>query len=122
MRLRQLLGLSLLFAGGVIWVPPAFSGAQLGGEGDPVAGQGEMQTRYANGTSRSGAFHSFNPELGLVWINDYAYRLHPGFKVIGNSTKMGSVSAIKRGEIVEFVTVPDSKDPRRKLLVEIRRK
>jgi hypothetical protein len=47
--------------------------------------------------------------------------LHPSFKVIGNPTKLGLLSAIRRGETVEFVAVPDPKDPRRTLLMEIRR-
>ncbi len=137
MNFRQVLALSLLFAGGATWLSSAWAGVQLGGQGGPIATQGGVQLggqgdpiatpdgaqfQTTADMSRTGAFHGFDRQHGAVWINDHLYWLHPEFKVIGNSTKLGLLSAIRQGETVEFVAVPDSKDPHRKLLVEIRRK
>ncbi len=122
MKFRQVLALSLIFARGAIGLSPALAGGQLAGRGIPIAAQDGVQTQAAGDVSRSGAFHGFDAEHGVVWINDYLYWLHPSFKVIGNSTKLGLLSAIRRGETVEFAAVPDPKDPRRTLVVEIRRK
>jgi len=122
MNFRQVLALSLLFAGAATWLSSALAGGKLAGQGVPIATQDGVQTPTTNDVSRSGAFHGFDRQHGVVWINDHLYWLQPGFKVIGNPTKLGLLSAIRQGETVEFVAVPDPKDARRTLLVEIRRK
>ncbi len=133
MRFGQLLALSLLFAGGVIGLSSPLLAAQFGvSAGPPVVAQGGLQagppvtrggvqTGEAEVASRSGAFHGFHGAYRVVWIDDRLYRLHPQARVVGNSTKLGLLSAIPKGETVEFVTIPDPEDSGRKLIVEIRR-
>ncbi len=134
MKLINVLALSLLFAGG--GTSSALSGGQLVDQGGAVvlaagqlAGQGEAivpqhgaTTQASDDGYRSGAFSGFDQGHGVVWINDYLYWLHPEFKVIGNATKLGLLSAIKRGETVEFAAISDPEDPRKTLILEIRRK
>ena len=122
MRFRRVLALSLFFVVGAIGLCSPLAAAEPGFSAGPPVAEDGLLIRGADEASRSGAFHGFDAALGVVWIDDHRYRLHPGAKVVGNSTKLGLASAIKHGEIVEFSIIPDSKDPRRKLILEIRRK
>ena len=119
MKFIHMLALSFLVAGA--GSSSAFAAGQLGGQGDPVVSPGG-QVQSTDDDYRSGPFHGFDQAHGAVWINDRLYWMHPEFKVIGNSTKLGLLSAIKPGESVEFITLPDPADGRRTLILEIRRK
>ena len=132
MRFRRVLIWSLCLAGGGLGLYAPWSAAQSGfstgpstaagsgfSAGPPVAAGEDSQLGAEQDALRSGAFHGFNADHGVVWIDDYAYWLHPSAKVDGNATKLGWVGAIPSGEIVKFITVPDPNDPRRELILRI---
>ena len=112
----------LLLLGGAIGSFATLAAAQLGGQGSSIPAPDGAQVGLTTGVSRSGSFHGFDAAHGAVWVDDYLYWLDPGFTVVGNSTKLGTLSAIKWGETIDFTAVPDPKDPRRTLILEIRRK
>lgn len=121
MRLGRVLARSLL-AMGVAALSPPWAAAEFGVTAGPPISEKGGSASALEATSQSGPFYGFSAASGAVWIDDYRYGLHPQAKVVGNSTKMGLLSAIKLGEVVEFFTIPDPGNPHRKLVVEIRRK
>ncbi len=119
MKFIHMLALSFLVAGAG-W-SSAFAAGQPDAPGDPVVSPG-VQDQTTDDDYRTGPFHGFDQAHGAVWINDRLYWMHPEFQVIGTPTKLGLLSAIKPGESVEFITLPDPADGRRTLILEIRRK
>ncbi len=119
MKFKHILAFWFLVAG--VGSSSASAAGQLVGQGEPVVSP-EVQDQTTDDDYRTGPFHGFDQRHGAVWINDRLYWMHPEFKVIGNATKMGVVSAIRPGEFVDFVTLPDPADGRRTLILEIRRK
>ena len=119
MKFMRMLALSLLVAGGGL--STTLTAGQLGGQGEAGLTADGVQTQATDDVYRTGAFHRFDQDHGAVWINDRLYWLHPEFRVIGNATKLGLLSAIRPDEFVQFATVPDPLDARRTLIVEIRR-
>ncbi|HEC15551.1 MAG TPA: hypothetical protein ENI99_03120 [Sedimenticola sp.] len=73
-------------------------------------------------TVSEGVFDGYDPKAQRVWINDFAYLLDPGLKVVGSPTKAGAISAIKEGEIVQFMTRPNPARPAMPFVTEIRRR
>ncbi len=70
----------------------------------------------------TGRFFGHDQATGEVWINDFVYILSADYRVIGSSTKLGLLSAIKYQETVAFETAPNPKQPSIPYIVEIRRK
>ncbi len=70
----------------------------------------------------TGRFFGHDQATGKVWINDFVYILSADYRVVGSSTKLGLLSAIKYQETVAFKTAPNPKQPSIPYIVEIRRK
>ncbi len=72
--------------------------------------------------SLAGKFFGYDQKTREIWVNDFVYMLSADYSVIGSSTKLGLLSAIKHQEVVEFETAPNPKYPSIPYIVEIRRK
>jgi len=72
--------------------------------------------------SLTGKFFGYDQKTREVWINDFVYILRADCRVVGSSTKLGLLSAIKHQEVVEFKTAPNPKQPSIPYIAEIRRK
>jgi len=70
----------------------------------------------------TGKFFGYDQATRKIWIDDFVYLLSTGYKVIGSSTKLGLLSAIKYQEVVAFKTAPNPTRPSVPYIVEIRRK
>jgi hypothetical protein len=113
---------------GLLWVVSATAGSVLHGKGIPqpasgYTGEQEVSPEHPENASyvTSGPYYGYSPQSGKIWINDKAYLKHPEIKVEGHGTKLGMLSSIKEGEVVEFITVPNKDKPNLPFVVMIRR-
>ena len=77
---------------------------------------------YATQKISVGEFFGYSQKTRKIWLNDYLYILRADCRVVGTSTKLGMLSAIKHQEKVEFKTAPNPKQPSIPYVIEIRRK
>lgn len=70
----------------------------------------------------TGKFFGYEQKTGKIWINDFVYIVSPDCKILGSSTKLGMISAIKYQETVAFKTASNPKHPSIPYIIEIRRK
>jgi len=77
---------------------------------------------HATQKSSTGEFFGYDQKTRKIWIDDYLYILSADYRVVGTSTKLGLLSAIKYQEKVEFKTAPNPKQPSIPYVIEIRRK
>ncbi len=94
----------------------------------PHAGDASVESTYRAEAGEplkrasTGPFFGHDQATGKIWINDFAYQLHADYRVIGSSTKLGLLSAIRYGEMVTFETAPNPKQPSTPYVIKIHRK
>lgn len=84
--------------------------------------QKKYEAYDATQATLTGEFFGYDQKTRKIWINDYAYILSADYRVVGTSTKLGALSAIKYAEIVVFKTAPNPKHPSMPYVIEIQRK
>ncbi|MBL3600836.1 MAG: hypothetical protein JMN25_13385 [gamma proteobacterium endosymbiont of Lamellibrachia anaximandri] len=95
-----------------------FLGADSGGRAD--TGGDDVGYQVANNVM-SGPFDGVNLKTHKLWIDDTVFLMHPTMKVIGGPAKLGLLSAIERGEIVEISIQFDETGATLPVVTEIRR-
>ena len=94
----------------------------------PISGSsqwGQQQTTQNSGDGLQeviGQFDGYNAKLRRVWIDDKAYDVHHGLKVVGTPKQLGLLSDIEPGEVIGFITRYNPKTPRKPVLLEIHRR
>ena len=108
----------------IYFVTALFIGTNLyAGSAINSVDQPQDSSTAGNPTATSkGRFFAYDQETRKIWINDFVYFLSTDYRVIGSSTKLGSLSAIKYQEVVAFKTAPNPKHPSAPYIIEIRRK
>ncbi len=98
-----------------------FSGFLGAGSGEGTANTEGEDVGYESANVMSGPFDGANPKTHKLWIDDTVFLMHPTMKVIGGPTKLGLLSAIQRGEIVEISVQFDETGATLPVVTEIRR-
>ncbi len=98
-----------------------FSGFLGAGSGEGANTEGEDVGYQVANNVMSGPFDGADPKTHKLWIDDTVFLMHPTMKVIGGPTKLGLLSAIQRGEIVEISVQFDETGATLPVVTEIRR-
>ncbi|RLJ19867.1 hypothetical protein DJ031_07610 [bacterium endosymbiont of Escarpia laminata] len=97
-----------------------FGGSLGAGSGGGANTEGE-DVGYQLENVMSGPFDGADSKTHKLWIDDTVFLMHPAMKVIGGPTKLGLLSAIQRGEIVEISVQFDETGATLPVVTEIRR-
>ncbi|QYZ66681.1 MAG: hypothetical protein HPY30_12230 [Gammaproteobacteria bacterium (ex Lamellibrachia satsuma)] len=98
-----------------------FSGFLGSGSGGGANTEGEDVGYQVENNAMIGPFDGADPKTHKLWIDDTLYLMHPTMKVIGGPAKLGLLSAIQRGEIVEISVQFDETGATLPVVTEIRR-
>ncbi|WP_177419197.1 hypothetical protein [endosymbiont of Lamellibrachia barhami] len=124
---RVKLGLGICLLATTLLSSMAMSEGRFGGFLGAGSGEGIANTVGEDGGYQSannvmsGPFDGANPKTHKLWIDDTVYLMHPAMKVIGGPAKLGLLSAIQRGEIVEISVQFDETGATLPVVTEIRR-
>ncbi|MBA1445621.1 MAG: hypothetical protein M3H12_08460 [Chromatiales bacterium] len=98
-----------------------FGGSLGAGSGGGANTEGEDVGYQVANNVMSGPFDGANLKTHKLWIDDTVFLMHPTMKVIGGPAKLGLLSAIQRGEIVEISVQFDETGATLPVVTEIRR-
>ncbi len=113
---HRLIGITCLAATIVLFT------TQLYASNDMHSSRHQLQNTEITQRASTGKFFGYDQETRKIWINDFVYLLSVDYRVIGTSTKLGLLSAIKYQEVVTFKTAPNPQRPSVPYIIEIRRK
>ncbi|RDH82048.1 MAG: hypothetical protein DIZ78_16595 [endosymbiont of Escarpia spicata] len=123
-RVKQAIRIGLLAT--TLLSPMAMSEGRFGGflgagNGEGITNAEGEDGGYQVANVMSGPFDGASPKTHKLWIDDTVFLMHPTMKVIGGPTKLGLLSAIQRGEIVEISVQFDETGATLPVVTEIRR-